>query len=170
MGTQAKATKKHLVNAKNIILEAITTNHFNIADRLKQELNKIPLAAMKLIHEIAIYEAEYSYKQMKSLPNIEPLNLIEIQNTVDNLLVKTSLNNSKKLLENVYREFAHNKKKQYMQMIKDAQISDITKLKDNIVERTKGLFNTQNISLAKLAVVSTANSIRNRIILNANTR
>lgn len=168
VATQAKTTKKYLNNARDIILDAIKKNNFNNTQaQIEQELNNIPIEAMKLIKSLAEYEAEYSYKKMKNLPGVKSLNEIQIDNVVNNLLVKTSLNAPKRPIDVVYREFAQVKGRQLLQMISDSQLN-YEGLEAKIVEATNGLFNTQNNSLAKLAIVGTANAIRNRIIINAN--
>ncbi len=166
VATQAKATKQYLTNARDILINGIETNKINLF-LVEEELNKIPAEALKLVRSLAEYEAEYSYKKMKKLPGVKPLNEIQIKNVMDNLLVKTSLYTFKRTIEAVYKEFANNKYRQYAQMILDAQLN-YEGLEAKVMEMTNGLFNTQNTSLAKLAIVATANAVRNRIIINAN--
>ena len=170
VATQAKKTKKYLTQASNIILEAIKLNDlYNLEIKLYRKLQDMIPVALEIVEELAEYEAEYSHRKMKKLPNVKPLSSFQIRNTLDLLTVNTSVKAPKRTILQVYKEFVNQKTKQYAQIIKDAEIAnDFSQVEDKVKEITNGLFSTQNTSLAKLVIVATANAVRNRIIINAN--
>lgn len=170
IGTQAKATKRYLNKAKDIILEAIRTKNFNnLQEVLEVQLQLIPAQALVLVKELARYEAEYSYKKIKKnapkaiKSEIKKLDNSRINEVVQSTLINTSIEAPKRTIIGSYQNFAVSKARQYMQIVADArtQYWNDDEFEDEIEERTDGLFTTQNLALAGLAVVGIANSIRN---------
>lgn len=167
--TQAKVTQRYINSTRDYILNSLKVGQFDFG-MIQSKLSGLPNEALKLINELAQYEAEFSYSKMKKLPGVKALSSFEVTNIVENIKVKTSLNSLKNTLKNIYTHFADAKAKQFIQMVRDYQVDNTIDLKAKVIEASKGLFATQNMSLAKLSVVAIANAIRNRLIINANSR
>lgn len=168
VGTQAKATKKYLDKAKDTILKAIKRKDFlNLQFKLQRDLNLIPEAALKLVQELAQYEAEYTYKKIKKYDasNAEALSEQQVNQIARDVLINTSIDAPKRNIENAYRQFATSKARQYTQIVNDAQLEewDDEELQDEIEDRTNGLFTTQNFALAGLALLSVASEVRSTV-------
>jgi len=167
VGTQAKATKKYLEKAKDTILKAIKRkDYLNLQFKLQKDLDLIPEAALKLVEELAQYEAEYTYKKIKKYePNAEALSEQQVSQIAREVLINTSIDAPKRNIENAYKQFASSKARQYTQIVNDAQLEDWDdeELQDELEDRTNGLFTRQNLALAGLALLSVASEVRSNV-------
>lgn len=143
----------------------------NLQARLEKELNLIPAQALVLVNELARYEAEYTYKKIvKNTPkalkeNVKKLDESRIELIVNSTLINTSIQAPKRTIGTAYRQFAENKARQYMQIVNDSQVVgwDDKETERRIKDRTSGLFTTQNLALAGLAILASASSIRSEV-------
>ena len=166
--TQAKDTKALLTKASNLAIKAKKDGKIRgVESRIKDVLNGIPAIAAEGIQSLAKYENEYSSKKLtKYLPTaVDSINKLFLTDTENKVMVSTGLNTPPRTLNSLYKGFAAAKTKQYMQIIRDSEVQklDNEEFESIIEERTDGMFSFQNLALAGLAIVGTANTIRNEI-------
>lgn len=164
--TQANTTKKYLQRGQDIVLEAIKTKNFkDLQYKLEKELSLIPAYAMQIVNELAIYENQFTTKKLEkySTTPIKKLSVEQVKEATPDIKISTTIGKPAQTILNTYKSFADTKAKQYVQIVDDAQVEglDDSELEDIVAERTDGLFTTQNMALAALAIVGTSNSIRN---------
>ena len=165
INTQARATQKHLKQARDAVLKAIESGKIaGLKTELDSILGKLPNDAVKLIKEIAAYEKDFTQRKIKKYAKKE------IKETSDRFIkekaVKTkiavTIKKPKQSIEDIYSAFAGTKVKQLMQTMSDARVlkeePEVTTQKVNNL--TNGLFSHQNKSLAALAVIGGASIAR----------
>lgn len=168
--TQAKDTAVFLKKAENIMLTAIRTNNFNnLQLKLEQELKLMPAQALQIVRQLAEYEAQFTEKKLKQYaPKRDIVKLTEQQvgQVVQDITVKTSVTAAPLTIPAAYTKFVAAKTEQYVQIALDIQTEDMDEdeAEDLVKERTKGLFSTQNLALAGLVILGTANSMRNEVV------
>lgn len=167
--TQARTTKYQLKEAERLILAAIKNNKVGgLRASLQTVLGSMPGEAIKLVNQLAWYEVGFTARVLKKNLNREVVKPTEkeIQKKVDVTLVAVALNKSKQTIAQTYNTFAGNKLKQLMQVVKDAKVTkedkEITSSK--ITNLTNGLFTVQNLAIAGVAIIATANMSRAEVV------
>lgn len=165
--TQASRTKSYLKKAESIMLTAVKTkNYNNLFIKLQQALQYMPQQAVQLINELAVYEAKFTASKIKKVkPDVVKLTEQQVDTAVKNIKIKTSTTSTPLLIPVVYTQFVKAKTQQYTQLAADIQTQDMDEEEavQLIKERTNGLFSTQNLALAGLAIMSTSNNIRAQV-------
>lgn len=166
--TQAKATRDSLIKAQNILLEAIKKNDYReLQNKLQQELNVLPVQAMQIVKDLAVYENKFTTKQLDKHSPVPVVRIPDelIAKSVDTIKISTTINKPSQTIPDTYRTFVATKSQQYVQIVQDAQLQDMDEdsLSASVREKTSGLFSTQNLALATLAIVGTANYVRNQV-------
>lgn len=162
--TQAKVTKKFLQNAELIVLKAVENKDYKLLSKnLVENFKLMPTKALGLLTQLAAYEAEFVQKKIKKYKK-------EVTEVAQEVLVTTLLNSKFKVsldrkpdtLINHYKTFAATKIQQYKQIVRDSIALDLDEdeTEEKVTEKTTGLFSTQNLALAGIAVIGTANLIR----------
>lgn len=164
--TQAKATGKYLAQAESLVIKAIKTGKYkSLYVDLIEVLGKMPDEALKLIKDLALYEAEWMARHLNT--SRKPVKLPDhtVLETVKKAKVSTSIKKKPETIVATYKIFAERKSKQLVQIVKDAQVlkeepeQTETKVKDTV----GGLFTAQNLALAGLAVLGIANTVRAQV-------
>ena len=166
--TQARTTKAYLKKAEDIMLTAIKTNNFNnLQFKLEKELQLMPQQALVLVESLANYEAQFTANKIKKVkPDVVKLSEQQITEAVKEIKIKTSTSSPPIQIKDTYKKFVDIKIKQYVRMAVDIDSQDMDE-EDAIAlvsDRTNGLFSTQNLVLAGLSILGTANSIRNDVV------
>lgn len=162
--TQAKDTKKIIKKAEAVILEAIRTgNFFNLQIKLEAVLNALPGTALELVRSLAIYESKFSYKTLKKHnKDTKPITESVAITAAETVKVATTLHRPSQTIENTYTKFATSIVVRQIQLVRDAQVKELPKdeMVGLVTAQTAGLFSYQNLALAGLAVIGTANEVR----------
>ncbi len=163
VNTQARETKKALLDTEKYILDNIS--HINYAV-IEAKLQNLLNLAMPLLYELARYESEFTAKKIKR----KPLSALKTNNIVDTIKVPTTLNKSALSIQDNYTSFIKTKSKQYIQIIQDAKVMSDSEdvISTKIREITKGLFTVQNKALAQISVIAVANQVRKETVFHAN--
>lgn len=165
--SQAKVTKAYLKKANDILIKAIRTGNFvGLQTQLEKELRLLPQQAMQLVISVAEYEAQFTYKKLKKVKN----NAVELSTTravtiVEDVKIKASIDRTPLSIRQTYTTFVENKVQQYVQLARDIETQDLDEdeAEQLVNEKTNGLFTAQNLALAGLAILGTANMIRNEV-------
>ncbi len=166
--TQARLTSKYLKEAEKIVLEAIRTNNFkDLKYKLERVLHILPQNALKIVEEVARYEAEYSTKKLRKYSEADVVELdpdTAAENSGD-VLISTTIGKPPLSIEETYQVYADTKVSQFMQIIDDGETQDLEddEIASNVKDKTDGLFSYQLAALAGLAVIGTANMTRNEV-------
>ncbi len=157
--TQARETKKILKKAEALILKAVETrNYFNLQINLEKILGAMPGAAQKLVLELAKYEAQFTAKLLK----VKPVPALKLKDTAETVKVAVSLNREPDTIVNTYKKFAVAVTTRSLQNVFDKQIimTPEPEVVQSIKEQYNGMFTTQNLALAGVAVIGMANAAR----------
>lgn len=171
VSTQAKVINPILDKAVQIIVNAIKTRNFAFLQmRLEKELGVIPYVAMRMVEELALYEAQFTTRQLvkhkvRNRNNIVKLSEAKVTEIVPQIKIKTSTQSTPKTITETYKSFAQTKATQYTRIVSDAQVLgwDDEETVQAVQEKTDGLFSAQNLVLAGLVMMGTANYIRNEV-------
>lgn len=152
--THAKDSLIYIKRAEALVLEALRTgNKVGLSKKLADVFKDMPQMVQKSVDSLALYEALFTAKQIKKKPLSKEVVLEKAAN------IKVSLTTGKPpvALESVYKLFAAKNAKQYMQTVRDARAlnEDPEVTSNKVKEQTKGLFTTQNLAIAGLAVLGT---------------
>lgn len=163
--SQAKIGTTFLKRAEKILLRATETGKY---DRLRVDLialvGELPRDALKALYELATYETRFTARVVKKyLPQaIKVPTDVQVIRKVDTKKVSVSLRTMPQTIEQSYQLFAGAKVNQYLQAVRDSQtMGESPELQQaRIKNLTSGLFSVQNLALAGVAVVATANMSR----------
>lgn len=169
MKTQANKTKKSLDEAAKIVLQTVKGNRNPafLQLRLAEAFKPISDDSMKIVSDLAHYEAKYTADKLKKYSNndVNSLTKAQVDGIIPEIKVKTSTTSTPLTIKDTYKKFADIKIKQYSQLLSDIDVEDLGEEDaiQQVKEKTNGLFSTQNLALATLAILGTANSIRNQV-------
>jgi len=166
--TQAKKTKAVIDKAHKIVIKAVRNrNPAFLQLRLQQELDKLPKTAMEMVSDLAHYESKYTADKLSQYSNnsVKYLTKDDINGIIPEIKVKATAQATPLTISNTYKKFAEIKAAQYAQLVSDLDIQDVDEedALQQIQEKTDGLFSTQNLALASLVILGTANFMRNQV-------
>ena len=164
--TQARETKKLLNKAYAFVVEAIRTgNYYNLQQKLEVVLGAMPGTAMKLVNELAWYEANFT-KQRLSRWNkdlkIKGVRKAEVISTAETVNVAVNIDRTTQNIPNTYNLYAAAVISRTLLTLSDKQITFATKEETTaaVKEKFQGMFAVQNLALAGVAVIGVANASR----------
>jgi len=164
--TQAKETKKILNKAYAFIVEAIRTgNYLNLQAKLEAVMGAMPGTAMKLVNELAWYEANFTKQRLarwnKEL-KIKGVLKQEVLSTAETVNVAVNIDRTPQTIANTYKLYAAAVISRSLLTISDKQITLATKEETTaaIKEKFQGMFTVQNLALAGVAIIGVANAVR----------
>lgn len=163
--TQANKTLRGFRKAEALLIKAIDSGNYTpLRNQLIQLLGPIPLEALKLLQELSLYEADFTYRVMEktSLNVPQKPTKASVLRAIETSPVSVSLDRPPMTIYNTYAAFVNKKIEEYLRIIRDSRITnalpEVTKKK--IEDLTRGLITTQNLTLAGVAVIATANTTR----------
>jgi len=167
--TQANKTRHGLKEAERITKQAIDSGDYRgLRNKLTMVMGGIPVEALKLIEELALYEAGYSTKKLqqysKGVKIKKPTNK-EIVELITVTPVSVSLNRKPATILDTYQLFVDAKVKQLVQIAKDVEVegTDADVAQKKVSDTVNGLFTVQNLALAGVAIIAGANLARQRV-------
>lgn len=171
--TQAKTTRKYLVEAQNLVNDAVRQNNYRFLQRRLEALFRtLPSDAVKIIKELAVYEGKFTTRVLRKHVNrnIQTVPDSELSGIIDNRPVSVSLNRTPETIEDTYSIFAKAKIAQLMTIVSDSRVSDEdeTDTENKVNNITNGLFSTQNLAIAGVAIIAGANMAREAVVFRNN--
>lgn len=148
----AKLYKKYIQTATNKAIKSLRVQQNIISDlQIKQDLLKTlqrgKKALLAELQKFVNYEQQFIAKILKNSLNLS----IEQQKLLaEDILIKTSLGGQTNKISNVYNTFNIKKIQQYSEVINNG--AEKEGRGERLQEMNEGLFNTQNLVLAGLAV------------------
>lgn len=169
--TQAKTSQQYIKKAEKIIIKALENQEFTgLADKVMAALGPLPRESMRLAQELAQYEAEFTSKLIKKNigKEVEYSNKSLAQH-IRNTKVAVALNKPKHTLEETYTVFRDTKARQLLRLVSDSRImkEEVGVTLSKLSNLVSGLYATQGISLATVAVTGSANIARSFIAKRA---
>lgn len=167
--TLAKNYKKAFKKVDTIIDQALgTLGQTMLRDDISTTLEKATIEMLQELQELALYEADFTRRVLNRRTDLDVQVPEEqaIRNATSETQIKTSPNTSSVLLIGALPAFAEKKTNDYMQIISDGQVlqEEDEVVKEQVADKSSGLFAVQVTSLAALAVLAVANSSQGAVL------
>ena len=167
--TLAKNYKKAFKKVDTIIDQALgTLGQTMLRDDISTTLEKATIEMLQELQELALYEADFTRRVLNRRTDLDVQVPEEqaIRNATSETQIKTSPNTSSVLLIGALPAFAEKKTNDYMQIISDGQVlqEEDEVVKEQVADKSSGLFAVQVAPLAALAVLAVAKSSRETVL------